>query len=179
MLIPIILLETDRLELRPTAEEDLAIMHEMRTDLDNQRFIDRPIPMNLDATRLHLEMLMNGNADMRWYNWSIYAKKEKAMVGSIGLWRFSEDRRQSELGYELLRRMQNTGIMTEAMAPVLGFGFRELDLEIIAAETHWENLASIRLLEKYGFKLDTAQNSEEGENYRRFYLDRRDYEDAF
>jgi ribosomal-protein-alanine N-acetyltransferase len=114
---------------------------------------------------------------MRWYNWSIYSKNSAKMIGSIGLWRFSDDRRQAELGYELLPEKHKKGIMTEALRPVLDFGFYELELETIAAVTHWENLASIRLLEKYNFVLDADHLSEEGEHFRRFYLEKREYSD--
>lgn len=172
MLVKISPLETDRLELRPTSQNDLKVIHIMRTDLDNQRYIDRPIPMNLEATRLHVEMVINGNEDMRWYNWSIYKKQTGIMAGTIGLWRFSEDRRRAELGYELVLGMHKKGIMTEAIAPVLEFGFNILELETIDAVTHWENLPSIRLLEKHEFILDPDYISEEGPDFRRFYQHR-------
>lgn len=41
--------------------------------------------------------------------------------------------------------------MTEAIPPVVAFGFEQMELQQIEAEVDTANLASIRLLERSGF----------------------------
>ena len=68
------------------------------------------------------------------------------MIGTISLWKFSEDKKTAEVGYDLNPVFHNKGIMTEALNCVLKYGFTQLQLDKIEAYTHKENQASRKLL---------------------------------
>ena len=80
---------------------------------------------------------------------------DKELIGSIGVER-REDvyRRSAELGYWLGRAFWGRGITTAAVRAMCEFAFARSDLERIQAHVFESNIASCRVLEKVGFKLD-------------------------
>ena|ERR1035438_135541 len=60
---------------------------------------------------------------------------------------------RAELGYVLNNEEQmNQGFMTEALAPIINYGFHVMDLHRIEAFVGPGNSASLTLLEKFNFK---------------------------
>ena len=77
------------------------------------------------------------------------------IVGSISVERMAEDQRNvGSIGYMILTLFWSQGIGTEAVRQICGIAFRELILERIIGEVFPENLASARVLEKNGFRLE-------------------------
>ena len=74
------------------------------------------------------------------------------VIGSIGVRVTSESERQGSFGCELDPRYWGRGYAHEAALAVIGYGFRELDLHRIYAETLEENAAAISLAEKLGMQ---------------------------
>ena len=75
------------------------------------------------------------------------------LIGSIGL---HEDIRRTdinsmELGYSLSEEYWHKGIMTEAAAAVIEYGFESMKLDLIAITAHPDNKRSLRVIEKCGF----------------------------
>lgn len=85
--------------------------------------------------------------------WKIYSVIYKLAIGTICLWNFSETKKEAEIGYDLLSNFQGKGFMSETMQAVIKYGFNTLNLDAIEACTHKENIGSVKLLEKYEFKL--------------------------
>jgi [ribosomal protein S5]-alanine N-acetyltransferase len=75
--------------------------------------------------------------------------------GSIGLMVQSDiHRKNAEMGYWLAEAYWGRGIMTEAVRQMIEFGFGNLDITRIFARPFSTNLASQRVLEKAGMKLE-------------------------
>lgn len=74
-------------------------------------------------------------------------------MGECGYHTLNKKHRRAELFY-LLRKddYKQKGFMTEALEPVLAFGFNELGLHRIEALVADWNTASVKLLLKYGFR---------------------------
>ena len=74
------------------------------------------------------------------------------VIGGIG---FSEiESHQAEIGYWLAQKYWGKGIMTLAIKKVTNFGFEKLKLKRIYACVFPFNKASMRVLEKNGYKLE-------------------------
>jgi RimJ/RimL family protein N-acetyltransferase len=74
-------------------------------------------------------------------------------VGNIGLHKATDVYRKSaEIGYFLGEPYWNLGIMTKAVNLISDFGFKTMDIVRIHAGIFSFNLASMRVLEKCGFK---------------------------
>ena len=77
------------------------------------------------------------------------------IVGSISVERMAEEQRNAgSIGYMILTPFWSQGIGTEAVRQICGIAFQELALERIIGEVFPENLASARVLEKNGFRLE-------------------------
>ena len=77
---------------------------------------------------------------------------EAEAIGCIGLRRGVDvHRKTAELGFWLGEPFWGGGIMTEAVREFVRWGFEELDLNRIQAESFEGNAASARVLEKAGF----------------------------
>jgi ribosomal-protein-alanine N-acetyltransferase len=80
------------------------------------------------------------------------------IVGSISVERMAdENRADGSIGYMILTPFWSQGIGTEAVRQICGIAFRELMLERIIGEVFPENLASARVLEKNGFRLEETK----------------------
>lgn len=163
---------SERLLLRMLKKEDLDFIHRLRTDVENRRFIDRPIPKSKEETKAHLDMVMEGVSSGTFYNWTICLKEDEIPIGNIGVWQFSEDRKTAELGYELVPDQHRNGFMSESIAVVLPFCFEVLQLDNVHAVTHELNKASITLLNKFGFQHSNNPNSEEDSAFKLFIKSR-------
>ena len=80
------------------------------------------------------------------------------IVGSISVERMADEQRNvGSIGYMILTPFWSQGIGTEAVRQICGIAFRELVLERIIGEVFPENLASARVLEKNGFRLEETK----------------------
>ena len=80
------------------------------------------------------------------------------IVGSISVERMAdEERNVGSIGYMILTPWWSKGFGTEAVRQMCGIAFRELTLERIIGEVFPENLASARVLEKNGFRLEETK----------------------
>ena len=80
------------------------------------------------------------------------------VVGSISVERMADEQRNvGSIGYMILMPFWSQGIGTEAVRQICGIAFRELALERIIGEVFPENLASARVLEKNGFRLEETK----------------------
>lgn len=73
------------------------------------------------------------------------------MIGSANLKNINLNDRNAEVEYWLDDKFWRQGIASEALAPVLKYAFSEMDLVRIYAILHSKNIASVKLLEKFGF----------------------------
>ena len=80
------------------------------------------------------------------------------IVGSISVERLANVQRNAgSIGYMVLTPFWSQGIGTEAVLQICGTAFQELALERIIGEVFPENLASARVLEKNGFRLEETK----------------------
>ena len=80
------------------------------------------------------------------------------IVGSISVERMAdEERNVGSIGYMILTPWWSKGLGTEAVRQMCGIAFRKLTLERIIGEVFPENLASARVLEKNGFRLEETK----------------------
>ena len=76
------------------------------------------------------------------------------LIGNGGVRKKLYEDSEAELGYELDSRYWGKGYGTEAAGALLAFGFNGLGLHRIYAQCIAENIASARVLEKNGLRLE-------------------------
>ena len=147
-------IKTERLILRKIEESDSEVILFLRSDKTINKFIDRPEnrkTKNISDAINHIKKLNTETENNKSISWGIMLKSDPKIIGTICLWNFSENNKIAEVGYDLNPIFQRKGIMSEALNKVINFGFNELGLDNIEANTHIQNENSKKLLEKNGF----------------------------
>lgn len=153
-------LETERLVLKSINENHAEDILKIRSNAEINKFLKRiPPQTNYEALSfiLTIKQRVENNETIFW---GISLKNQPNLIGTIGLWNFSEDRKTAEVGYELLPNYHRKGIMSEALKAVLNFGFNELYLNEILAFTNKFNENSKSLLIKNNFTLEEGRIDE-------------------
>ena len=84
--------------------------------------------------------------------WVVRQKETNAFIGFVSIAKY-HDQIHYEVSYELDPEFWGDGYGAEIIEKVISYGFKDLSLEEIYAETQKKNAASIRLLEKVGMQL--------------------------
>jgi ribosomal-protein-alanine N-acetyltransferase len=153
-------LETDRLVLKEINESYVEDILRIRSNEVINQFVQRNFPKNnYDALQFILTIKERTKNKETFY-WGISLKDQPNLIGTICLWKFTEDRKQAEVGYELLPEYHRKGIMSEALAAVVDFGFNDLQLQEMVAMTNKFNENSKGLLLKHQFVLEEGRKDE-------------------
>lgn len=152
-------LETERLLLREIVPTDASDLFVLRSDPEVNKYIERKKPLSADDALLFVERVTKGIGEGNSLYWVICGKERPGVIGTICLWNIVPEKDLAEVGYELFPAFHGKGIMQEALAVVLDFASSVLRLRQITAFTHGENVASLRLLARNGFRRDTALES--------------------
>jgi len=88
------------------------------------------------------------------YQLAITLLPDPRVVGSCGIRLSAPGAHEGEIGYEVAPRHWGRGFGTEAARAMVRFGFAELGLHRISSWCVADNLASARVLEKVGMRLE-------------------------
>ena len=147
-------LATERLTLRQLNIEDENEIFSLRSDERVNEFLDRKRPEQLKMRENLIKILMEEIARNKWIYWAITLIGKSTLIGTICLWKISNDRSKAEIGFELLPGYQEKGIMQEALSGIIEFGFENMKLLTLEGDVTPNNLKSIRLLKRIGFIYD-------------------------
>lgn len=107
---------------------------------------------SIEETKRILEEWTNNYNNLNTYHWAIVYQDN--VIGSIGPVRMSERNHHCEIGYCIGDNYWNIGLMTEALRCVLKYLFEEINFHYIMARHDVNNMASGRVMEKSGMKLE-------------------------
>ena len=85
---------------------------------------------------------------------AIRLRESEQLIGDIAVLGDLTNGRQAMLGYTLAQCYQGNGYAFEACSAMLDHAFRIWEMHRIAADTDPRNIASKRLLERLGFRLE-------------------------
>ena len=146
-----LILESDRLLLRPIKESDADDIFEIFSDKEVMRYYDLlPFSSINDAVN-QVDIFRKCLSEKTMIRWGIELKESGKLIGTCGFFAFSEESLKAEMGYELNSNYWNRGIMSEALKIIIDFIFRETDINRIEAYVEPMNTASSKLLESLGF----------------------------
>jgi ribosomal-protein-alanine N-acetyltransferase len=145
-------LETERLVLRRLHRDDAESLFAILSDEEVARFYDDEAFAGISQARKQIEAWARGYEEWRVIRWGIVHRGTDTVIGTCGYYGFHRWHGRASLGYELARPYWRQGIMTEALAAIIGFGFREVGLNRVQAVLMPGNVASVKLLEKLGFQ---------------------------
>ena len=146
-------LETERLLLREIVQDDVPALFAVHGDPEAMKWFGVD-PLADEAAAVKLVDLFASwrslaNPGTRW---GIQIKGQSSLVGTCGLFAWHRNWRKCALGYELNPNSQGNGYMQEALRTCLAWGFEYMELNRVEAQVHPGNAASLRSLERLGFR---------------------------
>jgi [ribosomal protein S5]-alanine N-acetyltransferase len=144
-------LTTERLNLRQVYPADAKQLLLLRSDKKVMQYLDRPSFKSEDEALEMIERMIKDVANNDGISWAIALKEDTAMIGTIGFWRMDKGNHRAEIGYMLLPEFHGKGLMQEAMAAAIKYGFDEARFHSIEANVNPGNVASINILERNQF----------------------------
>lgn len=142
-------LRTERLILKPYSEEDIPKLVEL---LGAREVAATTLRIPHPYTEAHArEFIESQVSPASKYGMFESATGELVLIGGIGLSLYEQHRR-AELGYWVGLPYWGKGYATEAAREMVRHGFEDLKLNRIVAGVFGGNQASVRVLEKAGFK---------------------------
>jgi [ribosomal protein S5]-alanine N-acetyltransferase len=148
--LPVPLLRTARLVLRPSAMSELADYHALQLDLGSQQF-GRKSPRSIAESEERLARTLEHQDAGELLSWSLSEGESPLVIGIVGLVRIDALHRRAEVAYQLHSTHQRKGFVTEALTRVALCAFAELGFHRLEGQTHPDNRKSIGVLERCGF----------------------------
>ena len=150
----ILVLETDRLILKPLNHEDIEVYERLFAEYEVIRYLSTnvPWPYPKGECENYLTTRIFPNQGIDQWMWGIFVKdpqkkRSDALIGAIHLWRkgIPENR-----GFWLTKTEWGKGYMTEACEAVNRFAFEQLAFEELIFSNAVGNAGSRRVKEKTG-----------------------------
>lgn len=146
-------LSTDRLTLVPLADDHLEFEVELDSDPEVMRYLDAGARSRAEVERLHAARVAVADRVPGLGFWAGFVAGEP-----VGWWILEPPERpdqgpvqgQAELGYRLLRRYWRQRLASEGARELIRYGFADLDLGRIFAETMAVNAGSRATMNSVG-----------------------------
>jgi RimJ/RimL family protein N-acetyltransferase len=146
-------LEGERLRLRPVRRtDDVAALLAVFGDPEVMRYWSHPPLSGLDAARAYAAKMEEGFAGRTLFQWVVADREADRLMGTVTLFHWDRENRRTEVGYILGRAHWGRGYAQEAVRAALRFAFTAMDVHRVEADVHPDNEASLRLLERLGFR---------------------------
>ncbi|MGM9903547.1 hypothetical protein A5844_001044 [Enterococcus sp. 10A9_DIV0425] len=142
-----LVIETDRLILRPLTMADVEDLFEYASDEETTRYVFQRHETILDTKLSIANYFIASPLGKYGIEW----KENGKMIGTIDL-RLQDGDDTAEIGYVLNRNYWGQGIVPEAGYELLKLGFEKMKLVRIFAYYNAENSKSGRVMEKLGMK---------------------------
>ncbi|SOE11906.1 Protein N-acetyltransferase, RimJ/RimL family [Streptomyces sp. 2323.1] len=147
-------IRTERLDLRPVADDDFAAIHAYRRRPEVSRYLysdpfDEAASREFVASRSTRTTLRESGDGLQL---AVVVRDSGTLVGDVTFVWKSSAHRQGGIGYVFHPDHAGHGYATEASRALLQLGFEELQLHRIQAELDGRNTASARLLERLGMR---------------------------
>ena len=152
-----LIIETERLILRPLELSDAEAMFTMDNNPNVHKYLWQNPTQNIEETIKVIEYVQKQYVDNNIGRFATILKATGEFIGWTGI-KFITDHVENgntnfyDYGYRLDEKFWNKGYASEATKAWLDYGFKEMKIEKMNAYTHAENGASNHILEKHGMQ---------------------------
>ena len=145
---------TERLRLRPFAPRDAEGLHACFGDEAAMRFWNFPACKTKAESERWVRILAKTTSPYDYLAWCVAENDNDRCIGMVNYHHREARNDRLEIGYILAPASQGQGLMTEAVGGLLDYCFAELRVHRVEALIHPDNAASIRLVERLGFRCE-------------------------
>ena len=145
---------TERLFIRPVIEEDSKAMFQYRSDAETNKFLSL-VPKSVDDVA---DFINNSSPSINipgtWFQFALIEQQSNKLIGDVGVHFLLSDpqNRQAEIGFTLDKHFRSKGYAAEALTTIIDFLVNDLHKHRIIASIDPANNASLRLVERLGFR---------------------------
>jgi ribosomal-protein-alanine N-acetyltransferase len=155
-------LAAERVVLRWLSDADVPALYRIFSDPAVMRYWSHEPFTELADAADYLEQIGQCFAEKSLFQWGVALKETDEVIGTCTLSSVTPRHGRAEIGYALARAHWGRGYMSEALPALLRFAFGTLGLNRIEADVDPRNAASLKSLERLGFRREGYQR----ERYR-------------
>lgn len=139
--------------LRSIRHDDAAALFKYHSDAVTNKY-QGWIPKTIDDVYDFIENRISETIDLinTWYQFGIILKENCEFIGDVGIHFLDEQKEQVEIGCTLDINYQGKGFATEALIRIINYVFIDLNKHRVLTCIDPENIKSIALFERIGFK---------------------------
>jgi ribosomal-protein-alanine N-acetyltransferase len=158
-----ILLETERLLVRELSEADAENVFRLNASPEVTRYVGEP-PLTSAAEGLEIlrTRILPQYRNHGVGRWAVIVRDGARFIGWCGL-KYLPATDEYDLGYRYLEDAWGQGYATEAARAVLAYGVQRLPGKRIVGRAMLANVASLRVLQKLGMRLEGHGREHDGE----------------
>lgn len=147
-------LKTERLKLRLISGNDVQTIFRLYADARVMQQRGEPVFEKEEQVQKLIFHWRKLFAEENGIRWGIEFKQSGKLIGTVGIKKIFHRHFRADIGYDLDPNWWNRGIMTEAVKAITEYGFTKMNLHSFEANITPDHIASRRVLEKLGFKLE-------------------------
>ena len=147
-------LEAPRLRLRQLHEGDVDDLFAIFSDPEVMRYWSHAPFRTLEQAEWYLRDIDAGRSNGTHFQWGIALREDDRVIGTTTLFALNNKHRRAELGYAVRSSEWRRGYAREALIAVIGHAFGTIGLRRLEADIDPRNIASCRLVETLGFRLE-------------------------
>ncbi len=145
---------TERLTLHLISEKDYENIHYLHSFPEVDQYNTTGIPNSLKDTIELMAPFVVANQKKERYTFAVHTKAENKFIGMVGLFIGKEKYKSAEVWFKYVPESWGNGYGTEVLKMLITFCFETLALHRLEAGCAVDNIGSIRVIEKAGFKLE-------------------------
>ena len=145
-------IETPRVRMRWLEESDLDALYAIFSDTRSMRFWSSPAMTERQQVVDLLARIHEGFRARTLFQWGLERREDARIIGTTTLFHLDAGNARAEIGYYLGSEHWGKGYMQEALTALVRFAFGELKLRRIEADVDPRNAASLKSLDRLGFK---------------------------
>ncbi len=142
-------IETARTLIRGWCEADIPAYAQIVADPEVMKFIWNGSTQNASEAADFVQNFIRIEQERGWIPWAVEEKATGVLMGWCG---FGRRDGQVDFGYRFARSFWGMGLGSEVAQAVLAYGISHFHFTKCTAAVHIENTASVRILEKLGFR---------------------------
>jgi len=164
--------ESERLLFRDIKQNDVDDLLEIYANESTLKYqVISPFHTIAEMKR-YVEIIRDGYQNRYFVRWGLEHKETGKLIGLISLHHLEFWNYKAEVGYICNESFWNQGLITEAVGRLLDISMNKWGLHRVEAAIHPENGASIRVVEKLGFKYEGCREEAAYDKDGNCYQDR-------
>lgn len=165
-------LETERTILREMTPDDVTALLKHFGNPEVIKFIAMQPIKTIEQANEWLKWMGGVFSRKDGLRWGIALKEDGSFIGSAGIHGWNRESNYAEIGYDIAPAYWGEGLATEVARCLIEFGFTSMKLNRLEADVVKGNIASMKVLQKLGFKQEgiLRQRLLKGGKYYDLYL---------